>query len=99
MDNPFQINYPDQRDAELVKLATGGDKRALQNLVTRHQVFVYNTCSENDPKTLKMRGLDAGVFIKAITSLAKFEGKSKFRTWLYRITVNHFLNTKKRKPN
>jgi RNA polymerase sigma factor (sigma-70 family) len=37
------------------------------------------------------------VFIKAITSLSKFEGKSKFRTWLYRITVNYFLNTKKRK--
>ena len=35
-------------------------------------------------------------FIKAITSLSKFEGKSKFRTWLYRITVNHFLNDQKR---
>jgi RNA polymerase sigma factor (sigma-70 family) len=37
------------------------------------------------------------VFIKAITALTNFEGKSKFRTWLYRITVNHFLNTKKSK--
>src|SRR5580765_4583195 len=37
------------------------------------------------------------VFIKAITALTKFEGKSQFRTWLYRITVNHFLNAKKRK--
>src|SRR5947199_376210 len=42
MDNPFQINYPDQADVALVKLATAGDKKALQNLVTRHQVFVYN---------------------------------------------------------
>jgi RNA polymerase sigma factor (sigma-70 family) len=37
------------------------------------------------------------VFIKAITALSNFEGKSQFRTWLYRIAVNHFLNTKKRK--
>ncbi len=35
------------------------------------------------------------VFIKAVTALSKFQGKSKFRTWLYRIAVNHFLNTKK----
>lgn len=97
MDNPFQINYPDQRDAELVELATGGDKRALQNLVTRHQVFVYNIALKMTKNIEDAEDLTQEVFIKAITSLAKFEGKSKFRTWLYRITVNHFLNTKKRK--
>jgi RNA polymerase sigma factor (sigma-70 family) len=97
MDNPFQKNYPDQLDAELVKLAVGGDKGALQSLITRHQVFIYNVALKMTKNVEDAEDLTQEVFIKAITALAKFEGKSKFRTWLYRITVNHFLNTKKRK--
>ena len=42
MDNPFQINYPDQIDADLVKLSIGGDRKALQNLIIRHQLFIFN---------------------------------------------------------
>jgi RNA polymerase sigma factor (sigma-70 family) len=35
------------------------------------------------------------VLIKVITKLSQFKGKSNFRTWLYRITFNHFLKMKK----
>ena len=97
MDNPFQINYPDEIDSELVKLATSGDKKALQNLIIRHQIFIYNLALKMTKNIEDAEDLTQEVFIKAITSLSKFEGKSKFRTWLYRITVNYFLNTKKRK--
>jgi RNA polymerase sigma factor (sigma-70 family) len=97
MDNPFQINYPDQTDTELVKRAISGDKKALQNLIIRHQVFIYNLALKMTKSIEDAEDLTQEVFIKAITALIKFEGKSKFRTWLYRITVNHFLNTKKRK--
>lgn len=97
MDNPFQINYPDEIDTELVKLAKSGDKKALQNLIIRHQIFIYNLALKMTKSIENAEDLTQEVFIKAITSLSKFEGKSKFRTWLYRITVNHFLNTKKRK--
>lgn len=97
MDNPFQINYPDEIDSELVKLATSGDKKALQNLIIRHQIFIYNLALKMTKNIEDAEDLTQEVFINAITSLSKFEGKSKFRTWLYRITVNYFLNTKKRK--
>jgi RNA polymerase sigma factor (sigma-70 family) len=97
MDSPFQIDYPDQIDSELVKLAINGDKKALQNLIIRHQLFVYNLALKITKNIEDAEDLTQEVFIKSITSLSKFEGKSKFRTWLYRITVNHFSNTKKRK--
>jgi RNA polymerase sigma factor (sigma-70 family) len=97
MDNPFSINYPDSTDAKLVQLAVDGDKKALQNLILRHQVFIYNLALKMCHNVQDAEDLTQEVFIKAITALVKFEGKSKFRTWLYRITVNHFLNTRKRK--
>jgi len=97
MENPFQPNYTDQVDTDLVKLAVNGDKKALQNLIVRHQLFIYNLALKMTKSVEDAEDLTQEVFIKAITALAKFEGKSKFRTWLYRITVNHFLNTKKSK--
>jgi RNA polymerase sigma factor (sigma-70 family) len=97
MENPFQIDYANEVDSGLVKLAIGGDKKALQNLILRHQLFIYNLALKMTKSVEDAEDLTQEVFIKAITALTKFEGKSKFRTWLYRITVNHFLNTKKSK--
>ena len=97
MNNPFQINYADQIDSDLVKLSIGGDKKALQNLIIRHQLFIYNLALKMTKSVEDAEDLTQEVFIKAITALTKFEGKSKFRTWLYRITVNHFLNAKQSK--
>jgi len=97
MDNPFAKNYPDQTDTSLVLLATAGDKPALQSLILRHQVFVYNLALKLTGGHADAEDLTQEVLIKAVTALSRFEGKSNFRTWLYRITVNHFLNDKKRK--
>ncbi|HVR62690.1 MAG TPA: RNA polymerase sigma factor, partial [Polyangia bacterium] len=38
------------------------------------------------------------VLVKVITRLSTFRGESAFRTWLYRIVVNHVINLKKRHP-
>src|SRR6266542_2448472 len=35
------------------------------------------------------------ILVKLITKLSTFGGKSSFRTWLYRIVVNHVLNMKR----
>ena len=97
MENPFSKQYSDYEDIKLVRLGIKGDKNALQNLIVRHQLFVYNLALKTTNNTQDAEDLTQEAFIKAITGLSKFEGKSNFRTWLYRITVNHFLNTKKRK--
>jgi RNA polymerase sigma factor (sigma-70 family) len=97
MENPFQLNYTDQTDIDLVALAIQGDKKALESLITRHQIFVYNLAMKMTRQPADAEDLTQEVFIKAITALTKFKAKSSFRTWMYRITVNHFLNAKKRK--
>lgn len=97
MNNPFQISYPDEEEAAFVKLAVNGDRQAAEKLIIAHQLFIYNLALKMTKNPQDAEDLTQEVFIKALTSLAKFEGKSKFRSWLYRIAVNHFLNTKKRK--
>jgi RNA polymerase sigma factor (sigma-70 family) len=37
------------------------------------------------------------VLIKIVTYLKTFNGESQFKTWLYRIAVNHLLNTPRKK--
>lgn len=97
MENPFQINYSDQDDSFLVTAAMSGDKKALQSLIERHQIYIYNLALKMTKNIEDAEDLTQEVIIKAITALSKFKNKSKFRTWLYRITVNHFLTAKKKK--
>jgi RNA polymerase sigma factor (sigma-70 family) len=97
MDNPFSANYSDHVDSELILLAVNGDKNALQTLIERHQIFVYNLALKMSRSRDDASDLTQEVFIKAITALANFQAKSSFRTWLYRVTVNHFLNTRNRR--
>ena len=96
MTDFFSNNYTDFEDTKLVQLSIDGDKKALQALIVRHQLFVYNLALKMSGNVQDAEDLTQEVFIKIITALGKFEGKSKFRTWLYRITVNHFLNNKKK---
>lgn len=95
MNNPFQITYPDQEEETFVKLAIEGDKKAIEKLILNHQLFIYNLALKMTKNIEDAEDLTQEIFIKALSALSKFHGKSKFRTWLYRIAVNHFLNTKK----
>ncbi len=35
------------------------------------------------------------IFVKAFQLLSKFEGRSSFSTWLYRVATNHCLDLKR----
>ena len=96
--NPFQnTGYRDQTDIELIEFAVAGRRESLEALIKRHQPFIYNLAWKmvHDPDDAW--DLTQEALIKVVTNLAKFQKKSSFRTWLYRIVVNHFLETKRRK--
>lgn len=93
----FTEKYDANRDLELIREALSGNRLSLEKLVRIHQDFIYNVSLRLflDPQD----ALDATqeVLIKMITALKTFRGDSQFRTWLYRIAMNHFLNTPKQK--
>ena len=86
-------NAAEISDETLIAESLAGNKNSLETLVKRHQHYIYNISLKLffDPED----ALDATqeVLIKVITSLKTFQGKSRFRTWLYRIAFNHFLNS------
>mgnify|MGYP001110992141 CR=1 FL=1 len=82
-------------DIELIKLSLEGDKKALESLIKKHQVWVFNVALHLTADADRAADLMQDVLIKVITHLGKFEQQSRFRTWIYRIIKNHFINSER----
>ena len=94
--NPFRQEYAtDQDDKQLIAEALKGSKTSLEKLLRKHQPFIYNVAWKMVANPADAQDITQEAMIKVITNLSKFEGRSEFRTWLYRIVVNHFLQMKK----
>lgn len=97
MENPFsKSNYRDSIDISLIEASLKGDRVALNDLLKRHQNFIYNVALKMLNNIADAEDVTQEILIKTVTQLAKYDNsKAQFRTWLYRITFNHILNLKK----
>jgi len=84
-----------ESNESLVAKARGGDMDALDALVRRHQSWVFNLALRMVWRREVAEDATQEILIKAVTKLSTFAGNSAFRTWLYRIVVNHLLNVRK----
>ena len=96
MKNPLSIHYSEEDNLTLVDKVLEGDSRALDELVDIHQAFIYNVAWKMTHSTEDALDLTQEVLIKVVTKLSTFKRKSAFRTWLYRIVFNEFLQTKRK---
>lgn len=98
--NPFsQSHDTDASDKELITSILAGEKRALNKLIARHQPYIYNIAWKMLGNPEDAADLSQEALIKIISNLGKFNFKSSFRTWAYRIVRNHFLNDQKKSAN
>lgn len=97
MENPFSnIDYKDSTDTVLIDKVLNGDKVSLNDLLQKHQDFIYNVSLKMLNNVADAEDATQEVLIKIVTQLSKYDkAKAQFRTWLYRITFNHVLNMKK----
>ncbi|MBE2254835.1 MAG: RNA polymerase sigma factor [Ignavibacteria bacterium] len=96
MTNPFSDSiHNHEEDNILIQKIKSGDKNALETLIKKNQGYIYNIALRMVFTPEDAEDITQEVLIKVITHLSGFEGKSNFRTWLYRIAVNHILNWKK----
>jgi RNA polymerase sigma factor (sigma-70 family) len=94
--NPLADNArTDPEDRSLVARAMCGEQVGLEELVRRHQRWIYNVAIRMLHHPQDAEDATQEILLKALTRLSSFEDRSSFRTWLYRIVVNHVLNMKR----
>ena len=87
-------------DTELVSLAQtrgGRDDRPFRLLIDRHQKTVWRVCYGFVHNAEDAEDLAQEVFLKAYRNLHRFEGRSSFKTWVYRIAINTSQNELRRR--
>jgi RNA polymerase sigma factor (sigma-70 family) len=96
MYNPFVEKKRTKSDDDiLVARAAGGDRKALEDLIGRHQGWIYNIVLRMVYDPIEAEDNTQEILIKIITNIGGFAGRSSFRTWAYRIACNHVLNMKR----
>jgi RNA polymerase sigma-70 factor, ECF subfamily len=84
-------------EIELIHRSQAGDTDAFGELVTKYRAKIYTMLygmvrNENDAWDLAQES-----FLQAWRSIHKFEGRSSFYTWLYRLTLNLAIDSLRRK--
>lgn len=91
--------YRELGDQEIVKLVKTGETEPFDELIRRHQVKIHDLCYKIVRNYDDAKDLAQETFLKAYRKINKFNGRSKFSTWLYRVAVNNCLNyLKRQKP-
>ncbi len=79
-------------DSTLVQRWQQGDRAAMERLILRYQGRIYNVilkiCANRDDAA----ELTQETFVKVIENIGRFERRSSFYTWIFRIAVNVSLN-------
>jgi RNA polymerase sigma-70 factor, ECF subfamily len=84
-------------DPDVLEAARAGDRAALEVLLTTHYDRVHALCR-------RMLGNDADALdatqdalLSAVRAVTRFDGRSSFGTWLYRIATNTCLDELRRR--
>lgn len=87
---------PGSDDREAVDRARRGDPEAFRVLVERYQGRAYRLALRVLRDEERARDAVQDAFLKAYVNLDRFEGRSSFYTWLYRLVMNLCLDARRR---
>jgi RNA polymerase sigma-70 factor (ECF subfamily) len=95
----YETAPAERTDEQLVAAALQADRGAFQTLVKRHQRSLVNHLYRHIGHREGAWDLAQEVFLKVYLSLATFDPKYRFTTWLYRIASNCAIDhLRKRRP-
>ena len=83
-------------DEELCQKVANGDAQAFELLVERHQARAYRLACSILGSESDARDVSQDAFIRLYESANRFDGRSRFSTWFYRVLVNLCIDHKRR---
>src|SRR4029453_12982452 len=86
-------------DAAAVAKAKGGDEEAFRVLVERHSRSIYRLAFRMTGKPEDAEDVVQETFVRAYRQLGRFEARSNFATWLYRIGLNCAIDYMRARPH
>ena len=84
-------------DLELVAAAAGGHRGALDELLRRHQGRMYGICLRMTGNESDARDATQEAMLAVCRGVARFDQRSTFSTWVYRVTTNACLDELRRR--
>src|SRR5262245_51598736 len=79
----------------LARRAIDGDRDALDRIVKDLQGDVYGLALRMLWNREDAEDATQDILVRVVTRLSQFDFRSKLKTWVYRIAVNHILDVKK----
>ena len=87
---------PEASDERLIAQAQRGEANAFGQLVERHQDALFNGICRMVSHREDAEDLAQESFVKAFRSIASFQGRSRFYTWLYSIAINVVISHRRK---
>lgn len=84
-------------EQELIIKCLEGDRRSLEQLIHSVQGLIFNLSLRFLWNREDAEDATQEILIKIVTNLSKFNGQSKFQTWVYRVASNYLINLKQTK--
>jgi RNA polymerase sigma-70 factor (ECF subfamily) len=86
-------------DAAAVAQARGGDHDAFRLLVDRHSRSIYRLAFRMTGRAEDAEDVVQETLVRAFRQLGRFEARSNFATWLYRIGFNCAIDYMRARPH
>jgi len=83
-------------DEEAIRGVLAGNRDAFAVLVERYQGRAFRLAQRVLRNEESARDAVQDAFLKAYSALSRFQGRSSFYTWLYRLVMNQCLDMKRR---
>ena len=83
-------------DAELVLKFQGGEESAFEALVRKYMRDAHAFCLRLTRDAQEAEEISQMGFVSAYRALRGFRGESTFKSWLYRIFINHYRDSLRR---